>query len=152
MVDVTGLIAGGASAAVAFAVGIFKTIAVDEFKAWTPRLSDLLMHSAVRRLPPEQQERYAEEWKSAIADIPGWIGKLIFALDLHRASFGMHRILAKLHTAPKDPRVPFALYIFAVNKSVRIVLKVALASTKVSMTIEDIQIIARRILSGRNKD
>ncbi|MGI8570363.1 MAG: hypothetical protein ACR2KT_15590 [Methylocella sp.] len=49
----------------------------DEFKAWTPRLVDVIIRRAVRQLPENQRERFAEEWPSHVDQIPGEVGKLI---------------------------------------------------------------------------
>jgi PAS domain S-box-containing protein len=58
----------------------------DDCKAWSPRLASRLLHRAVRRLAPDQRQRYQEEWEAHLNDIPGVIGKLVFALSLQRAS------------------------------------------------------------------
>ncbi|MGA8610701.1 MAG: sugar transferase [Xanthobacteraceae bacterium] len=52
----------------------------DEFKAWTPWIIRHIIDCAVRMLPKNRRERFAEEWPSHVNDIPGDIGKLIFAL------------------------------------------------------------------------
>jgi hypothetical protein len=72
---------------------VLRTLVGEEVKAWMPWVIKRLVLSALTRLPAEEQERYREEWLAAVADIPGNIGKLLFAIDLHRASFG----IAKLH-------------------------------------------------------
>ncbi len=82
---VASLLAVGASNSI---VGAVFT---EEWKAWTPRLAQKLMRGAVRSLPSEKQERYLEEWTAALADTPGFLGKVFFALDLHRASFLISR-------------------------------------------------------------
>ncbi len=66
---------------------IFEAVFAEEWKAWTPRLAQKLMQGAVKSLPPEKQERYLEEWTAALADTPGFLVKVFFALDLYRASF-----------------------------------------------------------------
>lgn len=49
------------------------------------------MRGAVKSLPSEKQERYLEEWTAALADTPGFLVKVFFALDLYRASFFISR-------------------------------------------------------------
>jgi hypothetical protein len=54
----------------------------DELKEWCPSLTDSLIKLAVRRLPQDLQERYAEEWRAHIVDTPGEIGKLVCAIGI----------------------------------------------------------------------
>ena len=70
---------------------IFEVVFAEEWKAWTPRLTQKLMRGAVKSLPPEKQERYLEEWTADLADTPGFLLKVLFALDLYRASFLISR-------------------------------------------------------------
>jgi hypothetical protein len=53
---------------------------VDELKAWTPWIIKRLIGLSVARLPGNRRERFEEEWKSHINDIPGDVGKIIVAL------------------------------------------------------------------------
>ena len=61
-------------------------LVVDDFKAWTPRLVKRLIDHAVGSLPPEQRERYAEEWRSHTNDVPGELGKVFLCLGFLRAA------------------------------------------------------------------
>jgi hypothetical protein len=84
---------------------VLRALVSEEVKAWSPVLIKRFTLSAVKRLPAEEQERYAEEWTAAVADIPGNIGKFLFALDLHRASLSIRRLHHKsvvLTTKPAD--------------------------------------------------
>jgi len=58
----------------------------DEFKAWTPWIIRRVVDRAVSMLPKNQQERFAEEWRSHVNEIPGDVGKLIAALGFLVAS------------------------------------------------------------------
>ena len=58
----------------------------DEFKAWMPWLISFIIDRAVRMLPESQRERFAEEWRSHVIEIPGDAGKLIVALGFFVAS------------------------------------------------------------------
>jgi hypothetical protein len=60
-------------------VAIFGKLLADDLKAWFPRLTELLINRAVRQLPCDLQERYAEEWRAFVAEIPGEMGKLLCA-------------------------------------------------------------------------
>jgi hypothetical protein len=70
-------------------------IVADEIKAWCPAIAERIMRAAAQRLAPDQRERYNEEWASDLANVPGAVSRLIFALDLHRAAFGINRSLRK---------------------------------------------------------
>ena len=59
----------------------------DEIKAWTPRLVSILINRAVSRLPASQKERFEEEWRSHLEEMPGEIGKVIAATGLQVAAF-----------------------------------------------------------------
>ncbi len=52
----------------------------DEFKEWMPSLVRKLVSLAVCGLPRDQRERYDEEWRSYVGDVPGQISKIITAL------------------------------------------------------------------------
>ena len=59
------------------AIGAISILLAEEFKAWAPRLINLLIRRAVRKLPDETRTRYGEEWRSHICEIPGTIGKVL---------------------------------------------------------------------------
>jgi lipopolysaccharide/colanic/teichoic acid biosynthesis glycosyltransferase len=54
----------------------------DEFKAWTPRIAERLVQRALRKLPPDQHERFEEEWRSHVNETPGDLGKILVAIGL----------------------------------------------------------------------
>jgi hypothetical protein len=54
----------------------------DETKAWAPWLIRCLVQRAVRKLPADDRERFVEEWPARVDEIPGDIGKLLFAMWL----------------------------------------------------------------------
>jgi hypothetical protein len=67
----------------------------DEFKAWLPSVIKHLIGWAVRSVPEDKRERYAEEWQSHIDETPGEIGKLIVGLGLLPAAWKLSRISPK---------------------------------------------------------
>jgi hypothetical protein len=71
-------------------VGVGSKIVADEIKAWCPTITARIVRSAAQRLFPDQRERYVEEWTSDLAQVPGSVSKVLFALDLHRAAFGIN--------------------------------------------------------------
>ena len=79
---ITISIFGVAAGLVAIFGTVLSRLLTDEAKAWIPWLTDRLIRRAIQRLPGEQRERYAEEWRSHIAEIPGDLGKLLVASQL----------------------------------------------------------------------
>ena len=71
---------------------ILVQLLVEECKAWLPWVTERVIRLTVKRLPENQRERYGEEWRSCLNEIPGEIGKLLFALDFMRAGWKMSRI------------------------------------------------------------
>jgi hypothetical protein len=88
-VDVIGAILVGIAGILAAA---FSKQVADEFKAWTPRLTAVIVRCALRRLREDQRGRYAEEWQSHIEETPGEIGKLVVGLGLLPAARKLSRI------------------------------------------------------------
>jgi exopolysaccharide production protein ExoY len=58
---------------------VFSKLLADEFKAWAPSLVARIIAAAVRKLPAEKRERFSEEWKSHVNEVPGDIGKFVAA-------------------------------------------------------------------------
>lgn len=54
----------------------------DELKEWTPWAIERIIRSAVSMLPESKRERFEEEWRSHINELPGALGKLYQALSL----------------------------------------------------------------------
>jgi len=82
----------------------FSQQMADEFKAWTPWLTRRLIDRSVSKLPAELQERYREEWSSDVQDVPGQIGKLVFAAGFIRAA----RIMRVNYKVPSYSPLPAA--------------------------------------------
>ena len=108
MEQLIGLVVGGVLwmlAAILWLLGsAFSRQLTDEFKAWTPRLTDWLTQYAVRKLPENQRERFAEEWRSHINDTPGEIGKICVALGLLLAPSAMPKPIATLEPLDRPTR------------------------------------------------
>ena len=64
-----------------------------EFTAWMPWIIERLIRRAVTKLPDPQRERFEEEWRSYIDEIPGDIGKLIAAIGFGSAARQMSSLL-----------------------------------------------------------
>src|SRR5260370_3401947 len=58
----------------------------DELRGWLPWFQQRAIQAAVRKLPSEQKERYNEEWRSHLNEVPGEIAKTWVALGFLRAA------------------------------------------------------------------
>jgi lipopolysaccharide/colanic/teichoic acid biosynthesis glycosyltransferase len=74
---------------------ILSRLLSDEFKAWTPWLIDRITRHAICRLPQENRDRFGEEWRGHLNDVPGDIGKLVVALGFLWAARKMSAILRR---------------------------------------------------------
>jgi hypothetical protein len=69
------------------AVGaIAINLIASELFAWGPRLSEWLMHRAVRRLAPELQDRMQEEWAGHLQMIPPGLWRIVAASGFYLAT------------------------------------------------------------------
>jgi hypothetical protein len=81
-----------------FLAGILATassgLLIDEVKTWIPWIVQRVIRSSINLLPPDQRDRFEEEWRSHIADLPGELGKLIATLGFPRAA--LKTVLAEM--------------------------------------------------------
>src|SRR6266481_4155921 len=61
----------------------------DELRAWLPWLQERAIQAALRKLSSGQQERYNEEWRSHLNDVPGEIAKTWVAIGFLNAARGI---------------------------------------------------------------
>jgi len=71
----------------ALALSVFGKLLADEVKAWRPRICDAMIKCAASQLLPFQRERYIEQWRCDLEEIPGNLSKLYFAADLIRGTW-----------------------------------------------------------------
>jgi hypothetical protein len=73
-----------------FIVGVIgralSRVLADDLKEWMPVIVERLIQLAISKLPAEYQERFAEEWRSHVNDIPGHIVKLWVAVGFNLAA------------------------------------------------------------------
>jgi hypothetical protein len=62
-------------------------ILANELFAWGPRLSDLLLKIALKRMPPKLQDRMREEWQAHLDTLPGGLSKLGAAASFLLSTF-----------------------------------------------------------------
>jgi hypothetical protein len=55
-------------------VAVLGAVLADECRAWLPWIGERVIRRAVRNLAESQRERYNEEWRSHLNEIPGKIG------------------------------------------------------------------------------
>ena len=79
----------------AVAVAAVSRLLADEAKAWLPTLTEWFVKVAIRRLPISQHERYTEEWRSHICELPGDVSKLMTAVGYVVAA-GKIRVVLEL--------------------------------------------------------
>jgi hypothetical protein len=66
-------------------------ILANELFAWGPRLSDLLLKIAIKRMPAKLQERMREEWQAHLDTLPGGLSKLGAAASFVLSTFWGYR-------------------------------------------------------------
>ena len=59
-----------------FLVTLFGKLFADEIKAWLPSIAGRITRIAVHRLREEQRQRYDEEWRSHLDEVPGAFAKV----------------------------------------------------------------------------
>jgi hypothetical protein len=69
-----------------FIAALVGRLFADEFKAWMPWITERLTRAAVRKLPREQRQRYSEEWRGYLNDVPGEFAKVWVASGFFRAA------------------------------------------------------------------
>lgn len=72
-------------------IAVISRLLADDIKAWLPKLTDHFIEQAVKGLPEQERERFAEEWRSYVNDTPGDISKLVVAIGFLHASSLMAR-------------------------------------------------------------
>lgn len=65
---------------------VLAKLAADEIRAWVPWVSERLIQIAVRGLRDDIRDRYAEEWRGHLSEIPGDLTKIVVALGFIRAT------------------------------------------------------------------
>jgi hypothetical protein len=60
-----------------------------EIEAWLPKAAPCLLRYAVSKMPTNEQERYLEEWAYELNNIPGEISKVLYAVGLVQAAWGI---------------------------------------------------------------
>jgi hypothetical protein len=86
---IVGAVAVLASGVGTITMSVIGKILADDLKESTPWICKNLLARAVRGLPENDRERFAEEWASHLATLPGTFPKLFCALDLQRAALSM---------------------------------------------------------------
>lgn len=72
-------------------VTLFAAFVAEEMLGLTKRFSAWLVKQNAKRLPAELRESYEEEWLRHLEDLRSHLSRLIFALDLWRASSFIQR-------------------------------------------------------------
>lgn len=72
-------------------VALVAAIVAEEVLGLTKTVSVWLVRQNAKRLPPEMRESYEEEWLRHLEELHSNLSKLIFAVDLWRASYFIQR-------------------------------------------------------------
>jgi hypothetical protein len=116
----------------ALALSVFGKLFADEVKAWRPKICDAMIKCAASQLLPFQRERYIEQWRRDLEEIPGDLFKLYFAVDLIRGTWlvrvspGVSQ--AMLSDIENSEEVAVRWFVF---------LEIACLREEVRMTVED---------------
>ncbi len=78
-----------------FIAALLGKLCAEEVKAWLPPVAERITQWAVRCLPKELRQRYGEEWRSHLDDVPGPLAKVWVACGfLSAATQASSRITA----------------------------------------------------------
>ena len=86
-----GLMNGIVMAALGVGGAALSRLLADDIKAWIPALTEHLVERAIKKLPGGQHERFAEEWRSHLLDVPGNLTKLVVAISFLRGAWRIAR-------------------------------------------------------------
>src|ERR1700675_1880325 len=87
-----GFILGGVASVL---LAVLASLLADEVRAWLPWITERVIQRAAGSLPADQRERYREEWRGHLDQLPGEIRKFVSALGLFRKRGEMSRILTE---------------------------------------------------------
>src|SRR5205823_4580332 len=74
-------------------LGLIAKLVADEARAWLPSVSQRLLNLALKCLPPDQQERYGEEWAADLESYPASLSRTIRAIGFLCAGWRIGGIL-----------------------------------------------------------
>ncbi|MBW7964964.1 sugar transferase [Bradyrhizobium sp. BR 10261] len=60
---------------------VFAKLLADDLKAWSPSIVSSIIAAATRLMPDQRAARAREEWESHVAEIPGDLSRVCFALS-----------------------------------------------------------------------
>lgn len=89
------------------AIGV--ALASEELLGWVDQLAKWLVRHNARQAPKNLSDRLEEEWLACLANIPGKISRLLFALDCRRASYIVSHQVRLPHISPL---IPIAVRVF----------------------------------------
>jgi DNA-binding CsgD family transcriptional regulator len=72
-------------------LALLAAVVAEEALGLSETVSRWLVRRNARRLPPEMCESYEEEWLRHLEELHGSLSKLIFSLDLYRATYFIQR-------------------------------------------------------------
>jgi hypothetical protein len=76
---------------------VLTKIAAEEVEAWSPFIIRRLIKLAVSWLPENKRERFDEEWRSHVNEVPGRVGKVLSAAGFLLAAHNMALTFRREH-------------------------------------------------------
>ena len=116
----------------ALTLSVLGKLLADEVKAWRPKICDAMIKCAASQLLPFQRERYIEQWRRDLEEIPGDLFKLYFAVDLIRGTW-----LARVSPGARQAMLSAIENSEEVAGRWRVFLGIACLREKVRLIIED---------------
>lgn len=86
-----------------FILAIVLALITEELLGWTDQLARWLVRHNARQSPENLVARLEEEWLACLANIPGKISRLLFAMDCRRAAYVVSHQLRLPHISPLIP-------------------------------------------------
>jgi len=110
---------GVIATAIVFAGGIFAAaisrIVADDIREWASWATERLIRRALRKLPARFQQRYDEEWRSHLDEVPGTTAKLFVAFGYVRAANAICALTKRHGSWGKKALIYFFVRIFLIG-------------------------------------
>jgi hypothetical protein len=121
-------------------IAILISLSIQEIYAWLPNAVIFLFDRAIRRLAPEIQGRYREEWQADLEAMPNSLMKILWA-------FGFITLVARLNSAHLQRRYESADAVFQELSSVHSlnVRKVSEVRTSKALRYSSIETLERNL-------
>jgi hypothetical protein len=122
-----------------FLATLFAKLFADEIKVFLPSIAERITKVAVRRLPERQRERYDEEWRSHVNEVPGAFAKVWVACGFLTAATQMpFRIGGFALYLAFLPLIALVKIVFSLNERSMYTFPLTLAQERVGEMVEQV--------------